>query len=39
MKITDKHVLFWGDWTSNWYPAKIIVKQYGKTIRFNNKEQ
>lgn len=39
MKITDKHVLFWGDWPSNWYPAKIIVKQDGKTIRFDNTEQ
>lgn len=39
MKITDKHVLFWGDWPSNWYPAKIIIKQDGKTIRFDNTEQ
>ena len=39
MKITDKHVLFWGDWPSNWYPAKFIVKQDGKTIRFDNTEQ
>ena len=39
MKITDKHVLFWGDWPSNWYPAKIIVKQDGETIRFDNTEQ
>ena len=39
MKITDKHVLFWGDWPSNWYPPKIIVKQDGKTLRFDNTEQ
>lgn len=23
MKVTDKHVLFWGDWPSNWYPAEF----------------
>ena len=23
MKVTDKHILFWGEWPSNWYPAEF----------------
>ena len=23
MKVTDKHVLFWGEWPSNWYRAEF----------------
>lgn len=25
LKITDKHVFFWGGWPSNWYKAKIVL--------------
>jgi hypothetical protein len=43
MKITDKHVLFWGEWPSNWYPAEFDVetKLDGKTQinHFYNSEQ
>lgn len=40
MKITDKHVLFWGDWPSNWHPAEIKVKdENNNEIRFSNTEQ
>jgi ribA/ribD-fused uncharacterized protein len=26
MKVTKKHVLFWGEWPSNWYPAEFDVE-------------
>jgi len=26
MKVTDKHVLFWGEWPSNWYRAEFDVE-------------
>jgi len=26
MKVTSKHVLFWGEWPSNWYPAEFDVE-------------
>lgn len=43
MKITDKHILFWGDWPSNWYPAEfdveMMIKGEKKTLHFFNSEQ
>lgn len=43
MKVTDKHVLFWGEWPSNWYTAEfdadILVDGMLKTLHFYNSEQ
>jgi len=43
MKITNKHVLFWGEWPSNWYPAEfdaeMMVNGEKKTLHFFNSEQ
>lgn len=39
MKITEKHVLFWGDWPSNWYPAEFDLEVNGKMLHFYNSEQ
>lgn len=43
MKVTDKHILFWGDWPSNWYPAEfdveMMIKGEKKTLHFFNSEQ
>lgn len=39
MKITDKHVFFWGEWPSNWYPCTFNANVDGKTITFYNSEQ
>ena len=38
MKVTDKHVFFWGDWPSNWYPAEFELDGkhfYGNSININ----
>lgn len=39
MRITDKYIYFWGDWTSNFQPAKFTVKVDGKVCNFHNSEQ
>lgn len=43
MKVTDKHVLFWGEWPSNWYRAEFDADTLidGKVVRnhFYNSEQ
>jgi ribA/ribD-fused uncharacterized protein len=39
MRITEKHVLFWGDWPSNWYPAEFDLEVNGKMLHFYNSEQ
>ena len=43
MKVTDKHVLFWGEWPSNWYSAEFDMetKIDGKAEKhhFYNSEQ
>lgn len=43
MKVTNKHVLFWGEWPSNWYPAEfdaeMMIKCEKKTLHFFNSEQ
>lgn len=43
MKITKKHILFWGEWPSNWYPAEfdaeMMIKGEKKNLHFYNTEQ
>ena len=43
MKVTNKHVLFWGEWPSNWYraefDAEMMVNGEKKTLHFYNSEQ
>lgn len=39
MKVTDKHVFFWGEWPSNWYPSKFTAYYDGKPYEFDNSEQ
>jgi len=43
MKVTDKHVLFWGEWPSNWYPAEfdveVMLEGKKQTKHFYNSEQ
>lgn len=39
MRVTDKHVYFWGEFLSNWYPARFTEARDGKTLEFHNSEQ
>ena len=39
MRVTDKHIFFWGEWPSNWYPCHFTEKRDGKTLEFFNSEQ
>ena len=39
MRVTDKHVFFWGEWPSNWYPCHFTVNHDGKELEFFNSEQ
>ena len=39
MRITDKHIFFWGEWPSNWYKCHFTVEHNGKTLEFFNSEQ
>ena len=39
MKVTDKHVFFWGVWPSNWFKCHFTVEYNGKTLEFFNSEQ
>ena len=43
MKVTDKHVLFWGEWPSNWYPAEfdaeVMFEGEKQKLHFYNSEQ
>jgi ribA/ribD-fused uncharacterized protein len=39
MKVTDKHVFFWGEWPSNWYPCVFTAEYEGKEYTFYNSEQ
>ena len=39
MKVTDKHVFFWGEWPSNWYPCVFNAEYEGKEYTFYNSEQ
>lgn len=43
MKITDKHVLFWGEWPSNWYKTEfeteVMIDGKKEKKTFYNSEQ
>jgi hypothetical protein len=39
MRVTDKHVFFWGEWPSNWFPCLFNVKIDGSNYTFYNSEQ
>ena len=39
MRVTDKHVFFWGEWPSNWYKCYFKVNHEGKEYDFFNSEQ
>lgn len=39
MRVTDKYIYFWGDWTSNFQSAKFTTKVDGKACTFHNSEQ
>lgn len=39
MRVTDKHVYFWGEFLSNWYPSMFSVRKGDKTLEFHNSEQ
>ena len=39
MRVTDTHVYFWGEFLSNWYPARFTEAREGKTLEFYNSEQ
>ena len=39
MKVTDKHVCFWNEWPSNWYPAEFDIEVNGALCHFYNTEQ
>ena len=39
MRVTDKHVFFWGEWPSNWYSAPFICLHEGEEHKFYNSEQ
>lgn len=39
MRVTNKHVFFWGEWPSNWYPCEFNAEYDGKTYTFYNSEQ
>ena len=39
MRVTDKHIFFWGEWPSNWFKCHFTVKHEGKVLDFFNSEQ
>ena len=39
MRVTDKHIFFWGEWPSNWFKCHFTVKHEGKELDFFNSEQ
>lgn len=39
MRVTDKHIFFWGEFPSNWYKCHFTVKHDGKELEFFNSEQ
>ena len=39
MRVTDKHIFFWGEWPSNWFPTHFIVKEGRNELEFFNSEQ
>lgn len=39
MRVTDKHIFFWGEFPSNWYKCHFIAEVDGKELEFFNSEQ
>ena len=39
MRVTDKHIFFWGEFPSNWYPCLFNVQIEGNNYTFYNSEQ
>ena len=39
MRVTDKHIFFWGEFPSNWYKCHFTVKHDGNDLEFFNSEQ
>lgn len=39
IKVTDKHVFFWGGWPSNWYTSLFTAYYNGKKVTFYSSEQ
>ena len=39
MRVTDKHIFFWGEWPSNWFPTHFVVKEGRNELEFFNSEQ
>lgn len=39
MRVTDKHIFFWGEWPSNWYQTHFVVNEGDKRLEFFNSEQ
>lgn len=39
MKVTDKHIFFWGEFPSNWHPTHFVVKEGMNELEFFNSEQ
>lgn len=39
MRVTEKHVFFWGEFPSNWHPARFVIERDGKELEFFNSEQ
>ena len=39
MRVTDKHVFFWGEWPSNWYSTTFTATVNGQEYKFYNSEQ
>ena len=39
MRVTNKHIFFWGEWPSNWFPCRFTLEQNGKKLEFFNSEQ
>lgn len=40
MRVSDKYIYFWGEFPSNWYPARFVVEdEDGKELEFFNTEQ
>lgn len=39
MRVTSKHIFFWGEWPSNWFKCHFTVEHNGKELEFFNSEQ
>ncbi len=39
MRVTDKHIFFWGEFPSNWFPTHFVVKEGRNELEFFNSEQ